>query len=770
MSGAPRSRRAGGVHYRFASLIALALLLFSLAGCATLSARRHYAAGVDAESRGDLTTALTSYQQAYEQAPETAEYAAAFERIKKAAAEQHVAFAERALKDGDLAKAEEHYRAALGFVPGDRGYAVALGLIQIETAGPDPEKRYQRAAQLLEEFPNHKQVRAAAERAAADAIEVFVAQAYKLADQGKLEAAFSAFEIVRGIDPKHDALSSGRYRRALSFNLESKGDDAAARGDHNEAKAQYEAALDAERRPELIAKARREDRKVRALEARALAKQREAELWAKRAHAMAKKGDVDGAGRLLVRAVRDLKMEEPSRAAFIEAVEALQKKRPDEARASLKIVATAEHAKVVDTINLLTNVVAKRVYEEGKRIGVDDPALGYETIDRLAPFQKRLNGFSRTKNKLRGRAFTHSLRAAVKSAETGDRVHALERLEFARSLSTPSTSIASDIDRALKLLEENELSGSKAAFAELKKKSRLARTGVRVTDALVLAELLAGAKAAESDGKVAKALSLLDRVLELRPGHPVAVERKASLVASGVATNVEHMERETSEQRLGTAYLFARRVLRLDAKHRGALDVVSRFEQTVPAETQPELWVSTIDQVVECGAADLIRDRSSLYLEKTRNLGAVVLDKSAREAVGRGERPAPLSDLRIRIESCDLVTQRAMTLTYWVFVGETSLHTGQIDTRFDINSLPKDEVEELDVRDVLEGLLSGAAKQLADALRDVGRTSWLKQEALSAAERRDWAVAASRLAGLRRTDPDAAEDLELTLLSQLDAS
>ncbi|MFO0726556.1 MAG: hypothetical protein U1E65_22410 [Myxococcota bacterium] len=756
----------------------VALLVSSLAGCAALSANKRYGAGEKAEQNGDLGTAIREYQAAAEIAPANPKFSQALSRAKKKSLDNETNAARQAESAGDWAGAAQHWKAASAIQPG-KDLEARAELARLKTDRVDPLELYQATKKLSEALPGDAEAQKALDQARADAVRYYSKLAETMFDGGSFQDAYQSYENARKVKPDDEIFKGLKYRIARAKSFEADGDARLKSGDALAAYRAYEEAQKSADLPGLGAKLDRAKRGAGSLieqleqakaaerlqkwedaaelytvirdrsdapkdvaESALKTRKESAKIRADRAVAFAGKNDADKASAALALAVEHTDAPAPTMSLLRAGLEAVEAGQIGVALQKFQAAKTASpelplHAAAVE----VAKVKARSEFESAKVQAVSDPAEAMVRVQRLSVLKDQIPGYDAIRGQLVKRAFTVLMDRAEMYARDGKGPQAAELFKTALDIAKVPADLKEPLDRGADRLKAGDFAEADAAFkkaAGADAKSRLAKTGLMIAGALRLTELKRQAAAAKEADDPLRAAAAYREILTFLPDDQATKDALEELRPELIEGSMSTARAQKTAGRPGGAYVYVRRVLELEPNHPEANDLITSLAGSFDLREAPLGWVSPVHRGGQLGdacpgAERDIRDRTALYLTRTRNLGADYLQPDGVKDVDAKKRPAPPVEMLSALESCAVNRMGgSVAMTMQIRLAGQVLAEEQIAVRFDPATLPKDEAKDgIDDAKVMDATLKEVARQLALAVQKHAAKlkDWRSQEA-----------------------------------------
>lgn len=777
-------------------LLALAVAVLLVGGCAQLKARSAFSRAEKARVAGDLDGAVSGYREAYAADPKP-EYQQALDAVQKEGAASRANLAREAEGRGDWAEAVRQWDAALAFDADDEELKARRELAVLREKQSDPVEYYRAAKRLAEVLPNDPSALQALEEAKKEALFYHLRLASVYATAKSWTRAFSEYEIARQIQPDHAAFSGATYRRTAAQHYEAEGDRLMAQGDALGAYNSFDKAV------ALVSSARVEKKMARAKKGagNVLDQLREAETfsrlgkWEEAAEAYSlvagrsdatddvKRKAVEARGKsanlraeraksyaergLPAKAIQELGAALDHTDGAIDAVQAARK-GVDELLADRVDLAHQrfEESKskggttfaAVRASETVLRAVAVSSYDRAK--ATTDPAEALVALRRLEPFAASLSGYEAEKSKLRKRAFGALLEKAQERSGFGNDERAAELIATALEISKPPANLAKPLEEGSAALTSGDYATALSRLGEAERiepRSRLARVGHEVAKRARLRQLRRDADEARVVEDAVRATIAYRAILEIEPNDVSAQLGLSELRGQIVEDALSNARAHETAGRPGAAFVYYQRVVTMDPEHVEAKPAVAKLAQTLGGATAAGLYVAPVIRGNHLGQAcpgiekDL-RDRLGLYLSRTEGLGAKVLDGEAQQKVDTGERAAPPVLLRTAVEACDVgASSGNARVTLQVVLGGQVVGQDSKSGAFDPSAVPKDELADgLDPARVQSDVVGDAAKQVVQFVKSKANdlAGWRAIEARASLKAGDAERVARSYAGL----------------------
>ena len=646
---------------RILTALILALAVQPLWGCASLQARGAFNRGQKARDRGELTSAIASFEEAARKDPTNPTYEEALRTARSEVVRARVGEAEAAEARGDFAAAVKAWDAALALNPSAEDVAARKALAALKVGDADPVEVYRATERVAKQAPQDPVVQQSLREARGAAVGYHLRLARMYAEARSWTQAHDAYETARAVDPKHAAFSGAQYLDVRVRHLETTGDAKLAVGDALGAFGAYEQAvalrpssalkrkMDGARRgagplieqlrqaealarlekwedaaefysavanrPDAPAEARTEATRVRAESAR---------LRAERAKAYAERNMADKARAELRLALEHTDGAVDAVRAMGAVVDALDDERPGQAKAKLtEAQALGGALAVVQVAPLVIGKEASRLFARAQAKAVADPAEALVVLSRLEPFAAELPGYDAQKKKLLKEAFGTLLSTAESEADAGRFAVAADRIATALSLAKPPADVAQPLQVGSEALQSGDWVKARAAFldAASNSKSRLAKAGLQVAERAHLSALRQEAREARAVDDAVRASSAYRDILELAPNDPEAQAALDLMRDALVVGALRSAKTHEGGGRPGAAFVYYNRVLTLDPAHAEAKAAMSQLAPALGLGGAPRGYVAPLARAAELtdrcrGVEQAARERVALYLDR----------------------------------------------------------------------------------------------------------------------------------------------------------
>jgi tetratricopeptide (TPR) repeat protein len=794
------------------SLLAAALALAPLAGCASFQARGAFTRGQKARDRGELSTAIAAFEEAHRRDPNNATYDEALRSARSEVVREKVEAAEAAEARGDFAAAVKAWDAALGLTPEAESLAARKTLAELKLRQADPVEVYRATERVAKLAPQDAVVQQSLREARGAAVSYHLRLARMYTEARSWGQAHDAYEAARAVDPKHAAFSGAGYLDVRVRHLETTGDAKLAAGDALGGYAAYEEAV--KLRPSSALKRKMEGARRGAgplieqlRQAETLAKLKKWEESAEIYSAVANRPDAPADARSEATRVRaesaklrcerakgyaDKGIPEKARAelrlclehtdgavdavkAMAVVVDALDDEKPGVAKAKLaEAQGLGAALPVVQVAPVVISKEAARLFARAQAKAAADPAEALVVLARLEPFAAELPGFEAQKKKLLQEAFGTLLGSAESEAEAGRFSVAADRLATALNLAKPPADVAQPLTVGTEALQGGDWVRARAAFLEAasNSKSRLAKAGLQVAERAHLAALRQEAREARAVDDAVRASSAYRDILELAPNDPEAQAALDLMRDQLVTAALRSAQAQADGGHPGAAFVYYHRVLTLDPAHAQAKAAMTGLESSLGLGGAPRGYVAPMIRDAglqdRCrGVEQAARERLTLYLDRTPDLGVSFLDAAASARVESQAEAAPLVQLTGAVVACaPTKTGGDLAMQVQLRSGAQVIFDERFAAKFDPSTVPKDELADgLAPRRVVMDLLGAVAKDVSQKVKAVSGQlgGWRVAEAKARIAANDAEGAARVYAGLVKARDTLGSEERATL-------
>ncbi|MCB9648577.1 MAG: hypothetical protein H6730_18540 [Deltaproteobacteria bacterium] len=744
--------------------LAASLALANLAGCASFQARGAFSRGQKARDRGELSMAIAAFEEAHRRDPANATYDEALRSAKTEVVRARVEEAEAAEARGDYGAAVKAWDAAMGLTPEDERLGARKALAELKLRQADPVDVYRATERVAKLAPQDPVVQQSLREARSGAVGYHLRLARMYSEARSWGQAHDAYEAARSVDPGHAAFSGAQYLDVRVRFLETTGDAKLAAGDTLGAYAAYEEAV--KLRPSSALKRKMDSARRGAgpileqlQQAETLARFKKWEEAAEIYSAVANRPDAPADAKAAavkaraesarlradrVKAYSDRNMPDKARAelrlclehtdgavdaikAMGAVVDALDDEKPGVAKAKLLEAQQLGAAlPVVQVAPVVLSKEASRLFARAQAKAVADPAEALVVLARLEPFSAELPGFEAQKKKLLKEAFGTLLASAESEANAGRFQVAADRLATALSLAAPPADVAQPLQVGTESLQSGDWVKARAAFLEAstKSKSRLAKAGLQVAKRAHLQALRQEAREARSVDDAVRASAAYRDILELSPNDPEAQAAMDLMRDALVSTALRSAQSHADGGRPGAAFVYYQRVLTLDPANAEAKAAIGSLERTLGLSAAPRGYVAPIARdpglQERCrGVEQAARERVSLYLDRTPELGVTFLDAAASARVESQAEPTPMVQVTGAVVACaPTKTGGDLALQVQLRSGDRVLFDQRFAATFDPSTVPKDELQDgLAPRRVVMDLLGAVAKEVSQKVK-----------------------------------------------------